>query len=154
MKKYKLRELLRLKTGKDYKKLNNGNIPVYSSSGIIAYVNQHLFNKESVLLPRVGTLSNIMYANHNFWASDNMYYAEINTELVYPKYLYFCLKSINLSSKTSGTTQPKMTLDSYYNASIVIPDLVIQKKILILLNSIDNKIIVNSKINDNLAFIQ
>ena len=56
---YILKELIKIKNGKDYKTCKLGSIPVYGTGGIINYVGEFLYNDESILLPRKGSLSNI-----------------------------------------------------------------------------------------------
>ena len=63
----RLSELISVKYGKDHKKLNDGNYPVYGSGGIMRYVEKFLYDKESVLIPRKGTLNNVFYINEPFW---------------------------------------------------------------------------------------
>ncbi|WP_036497916.1 restriction endonuclease subunit S [Mycoplasma yeatsii] len=152
MKRYKLSELIKIKNGKDYKGKKQGEIPVYGTGGIVTEIDDFLYSGESVLLPRKGSLSNIIYVNKPFWTIDTMYWTIINDKKVYPKYLYYYLKSIDISSLYSGTSIPSMTFDSYYNISIDIPEMFTQKKILKILNSIDLKIELNNKINDNLVY--
>ena len=148
--KYKLIELIKIKNGKDYKSCKMGDIPVYGTGGIISYINEFLSNDESILLPRKGSLSNIIYVNQPFWTVDTMYWTYVNKEIVLPKYLYFYLKLLDLSSRDSGSTLPSMTFDAYYELEVEIPNIKEQKKILDLLNPIEEKIMINNKINDNL----
>ena len=148
--KYKLIELIKIKNGKDYKSCKLGDIPVYGTGGIISYIDEFLSNDESILLPRKGSLSNIMYVNCPFWTVDTMYWTDVNREIVLPKYLYFYLKLLDLSSRDSGSTLPSMTFDAYYELEVEIPNIKEQKKILDLLNPIEEKIMINNKINDNL----
>ena len=147
---YILKELLKIKNGKDYKMCKLGSIPVYGTGGIINYIGEFLYNDESILLPRKGSLSNIIYVNQAFWTVDTMYWTYVNKEIVLPKYLYFYLKLLDLSSKDSGSTLPSMTFDAYYELEVEIPSIKEQKKILDLLNPIEEKIMINNKINDNL----
>ena len=91
MRKYKLSQLIKIKNGREYKHLSNGNIPLYGSGGIMSYVNNFLYDGESVLLPRKGTLDNVSYVNGKFWTVDTMYWTIVNTDIVYPRYLYYYL---------------------------------------------------------------
>ena len=61
-----LSDLITVKYGKDHKKLADGYYPVYGSGGIMRYVERPLYDKESVLIPRKGTLNNVMYVNQPF----------------------------------------------------------------------------------------
>src|SRR5574344_286045 len=143
--KYKLGDLLKIKNGKDYKSLLHGLVPVYGTGGIITYVNECLFDGESILLPRKGSLQNITYINGKFWTVDTMYWTEINFDLAYPKYLYLYLSLLDLSQLDSGSTLPSMTFNSYYEIPILLPSMTIQKEIGNFVFSIIEKIDINKK---------
>ena len=147
---YKLRELIKIKNGKDHKNLNEGKYPVLGSGGVMRYVNSFLYDKPSVLLPRKGSLNNIQYADKPFWTVDTLYYTEVNEKKVNAYYLYNYLKLLDLSNLDSGTGVPSMTFDSYYNLSVKLPALEIQNKISKVLYRIDEKISINRQINRNL----
>lgn len=66
MEKVRLKKLLKIKNGKDHKHLKNGIIPVYGSGGIMRYADNFIYNDESILLPRKGTLNNIQYTKQTF----------------------------------------------------------------------------------------
>ena len=150
MNSYKLKDLLFIKNGKDHKELNDGNIPVFGSGGIMRYGDKALFEDESILLPRKGTLSNIQYVNEPFWTVDTIYYSVVNKKLANPFYLFNYLKSLDLSNLNSGTGVPSMTFNSYYDLHIKLPDLPTQKAIAKVLSDLDAKIELNNKINREL----
>ncbi|MEE1210998.1 MAG: restriction endonuclease subunit S [Treponema sp.] len=151
LKKYKLRDLITIKNGKDHKQLQDGIYPVLGSGGVMRYVDTFLYDKPSVLLPRKGTLNNIQFSDKPFWTVDTLYYTEVNQDLTDAFYLYNYLKLLNLSNLDSGTGVPSMTFDSYYNLTVNLPSIEIQKKVSAMLYSIDNKIAINREINRNLA---
>ena len=114
-----LSELLNIRYGKDHKKLGDGNIPVYGSGGIMRFANGILFNGESVLIPRKGTLNNVLYVNHPFWSVDTMFYSieKISNTL---KYCYLLLSNINIASMNVGSAVPSMTTDILNNMKVII----------------------------------
>ena len=150
LKKYKLKDLLKIKNGQDHKGLHDGCYPVYGSGGIMRHVSTFLYDKPSVLLPRKGSLSNIQYCDSPFWTVDTLYYTEVNREMANPYYLYRYLSLLDLSGLDSGTGVPSMTFDSYYNISVWLPDVNLQNRISSVLSNIDRKIVLNHQINDNL----
>jgi len=150
MRSYKVRELLKIRNGKDHKELKNGNIPIFGSGGLMRFGDKYLYDKESILLPRKGTLSNIQYVNEPFWTVDTIYYSEINNDLVDGYYLYCYLTSLDLSKLNSGTGVPSMTFDAYYNIEVSLPELKIQKKVSNLLKRLKTKIELNNRINADL----
>ena len=147
---YKLKDLIQIKNGSDYKNLGKGNVPVYGTGGIMTYVDDFLYDGESVLLPRKGTLDNVMYVNGRFWTVDTMYWTIVNTEKVLPQYLYYYLSLLDMSSRDSGSTLPSMTFDAYYMLDIDIPSIDVQQRVIDTISPIDKKIRNNDEINDNL----
>ena len=150
MKEYKLSQLLEIKNGKDHKELPNGDYPVFGSGGVMRYVNEYLYDKPSILLPRKGSLNNIQYCDVPFWTVDTLYYTEVNEKIACPYYLYNYLCLLDLSGLDTGTGVPSMTFDSYYNIKVLLPEIEEQKRVASVLQNLDHKIALNRQINDNL----
>lgn len=115
-----LAELIKVKYGKDHKRLAEGSIPVFGSGGMMRYCEKALYNKESVLIPRKGTLNNIIYMNEPFWTVDTMFYSEMLKPNL-AKFIYFFLKSKDLVSMNAGSAVPSMTTDILNHIQVVIP---------------------------------
>ena len=116
-----LSDLISVKYGKDHKKLADGNYPVYGSGGIMRYVEKPLYTGESVLIPRKGTLNNVMYVSEAFWSVDTMFY----TEMLHPniaKFVYHFVKSKDLASLNAGSAVPSMTTNILNAMQLYIPD--------------------------------
>ena len=99
----KLSSVCNINYGRDYKKLEKGNIPVYGSGGVVTYVDEFLYDKPSVLIPRKGTLNNIFYLESKFWTIDTLFWTEINTDIIEPRFLYYYLKTINFNDLNIGS---------------------------------------------------
>ena len=52
-----------IRNGRDYKSFPAGDVPVYGSGGIMTYINTYAYDKPSVLIPRKGSLGNILYVD-------------------------------------------------------------------------------------------
>ena len=150
MRKYKLRELLTIKNGCDYRHLSTGSVPVYGSGGFMCFVNQAMSNKPSILLPRKGTLNNIMFIDKPFWTVDTMYWSEIKEDIVEPYYLYNYLKVLKFDGIRTGSTLPSMTSSAYYDIPVILPDYNKQTRVANILKLLNNKIELNNKINQEL----
>lgn len=116
-----LESMLDIKYGKDYKHLNNGEIPLYGSGGIMKYVNKYLYSGESILIPRKGSLNNIIHINQKFWTVDTMFYSIIKTKFS-GKYLFHILKSIDFYSLNVGSAVPSMTTNLLNGLKILKPE--------------------------------
>ena len=103
-----LEDLLEIRYGKNHKKLNDGNIPVYGSGGYMRSVDRFLYSGESVLVPRKGSLNNVMYVREKFWTVDTMFYA-VPKSPNFAKYAYQFIKRLDLASMNSGSAVPSMT---------------------------------------------
>ena len=77
----RLSDLIAVRYGKNHKKLADGIYPVYGSGGIMRYAEKPLYDKESVLIPRKGTLNNVMYVNKPFWSVDTKFFLNIYQNL-------------------------------------------------------------------------
>ena len=116
-----LSDLINVRYGKDHKKLADGGFPVYGSGGIMRYVERPLYDKESVLIPRKGTLNNVMYVNEPFWSVDTMFYTEMKLPNV-AKFVFHFVKSKDLASLNAGSAVPSMTTDILNAMELHIPD--------------------------------
>jgi type I restriction enzyme S subunit len=118
----KLQEVVNVKYGKDHKKLGEGEIPCFGSGGVMRYVNEALFEFESVLIPRKGTLNNVMYLNKPFWSVDTMFYTETNQEK-FVKYFFYVMNRLNFSEMNEGSAVPSMTTAQLNSMDILLPSL-------------------------------
>lgn len=116
-----LSDLITVKYGKDHKKLIDGNIPVYGSGGVMRYVERPLYTQESVLIPRKGTLNNVIYVNEPFWSVDTMFYTEMKMKNV-AKFVYHFISNKDLSAMNAGSAVPSMTTDILNAMVVSIPD--------------------------------
>jgi type I restriction enzyme S subunit len=150
LKEYRLSDLMQIKYGKDHKHLADGSFPLYGSGGIMRYVEKPLYDDESILIPRKGTLSNLFYLDQPFWSVDTMFYSIINKDLLIPKYLFYTLQTFDLASLNVGSAVPSLTTEVLNEVLVSIPDLPNQTLITEILSSLDDKIELNNKINQEL----
>lgn len=115
-----LGNLIEIKYGKDHKNIPNGNIPVYGSGGFMRKCSRALHNGEAVLIPRKGSLNNIMYVNENFWTVDTMFYALMKRSDI-GFFIYFLLKSFDMYAMNIGAAVPSMTTSTLNAIDVVLP---------------------------------
>ena len=117
-----LKELISVNYGKDHKKApDDGNIPVYGSGGLMRKCNKSLFSGEAVLIPRKGSLNNIMYVDETFWTVDTMFYATMKQPHT-AVFVYFFVKAFDMYSMNIGAAVPSMTAKILDAMDVVIPD--------------------------------
>ena len=147
---YKLGDVLTIKYGKDHKQIADGDVPIYGSGGIIRYGERSLYDGPSILIPRKGSLNNIMFADKPFWTVDTMFWTIINEDIANPLFVYYSICKKDFASLNVGSAVPSLTVPVIENIDILLPSRDIQDKIVSILKSLDDKIEVNRRINDNL----
>ncbi|EAL3898924.1 restriction endonuclease subunit S [Campylobacter lari] len=106
----KLKYLATIYNGKDqsYITSDDGIFPIYGSGGIIGKTHQFLYDKQSVLLGRKGTIDKPLFVEIPFWTIDTMFYTKISCS-TYPKYFYYLCLTIDFKTYISGSAIPSMT---------------------------------------------
>ncbi len=142
----KLGEVIDIKYGKDHKSLADGEIPVYGSGGVMRYADTAIYDGETVLIPRKGTLDNVMLVNHPFWSVDTMFYTEIRTPN-FAKFLYQLLLTKDLVGMNVGSAVPSMTAALLNEIRFALPPAIILEKFEEVTASFYNMIQLNEKQN-------
>ncbi|WP_407491416.1 restriction endonuclease subunit S [Acinetobacter baumannii] len=137
--KLKYKDVLTIKYGKDHKSLNDGDIPVYGTGGLMRHVNKYLYDGESILIGRKGTIDKPKYINEKFWTVDTLFYTEIEESIV-PLFLYQHALEVNWLGLNEATGVPSLNTTSIYNIDISIPSKEEQTKIAFFLSTVDEKI--------------
>lgn len=83
--------------------------------------NKSLFSGEAVLIPRKGSLNNIMYVDETFWTVDTMFYATMKQPHT-AVFVYFFVKAFDMYSMNIGAAVPSMTAKILDAMDVVIPD--------------------------------
>lgn len=116
--------------GHDYKEVENadGAYPVIGSGGEFARASDFMFDGESVLLGRKGTIDKPLYINGPFWAVDTMFYTKI-ADNAFPKFVYYNALTIPFGLYSTNTALPSMAGEDLSSHLIVAPDFEEQKAI-------------------------
>ena len=138
--------VISISSGKNKQKDSAGNYPVYGSMGIIGYSEQYVYNKDCILVARVGANAGTLHiAKGKYDVSDNTLIIELNeNELL--SFYYFLLVNINLNKLNYGTGQPLVTSGMLKNIDIQIPCKAEQQKIVDCLSSMDSLIQIQQKV--------
>ncbi|MBE6384995.1 MAG: restriction endonuclease subunit S [Lentisphaerae bacterium] len=122
-----LKDLILIKYGKDHKNISDGDIPVYGAGGFMRKCSQALHHGEAVLIPRKGSLNNIMYVNESFWTVDTMFYALMQQPNI-GFFTYLLLKSIDMYAMNIGAAVPSMTASILNAIGVMLPSATVLKQ--------------------------
>ena len=130
-----LQDVLAIKNGSDYKGFAEGNVPVYGSGGIMAYVDRYAYDKPSVLIPRKGSIDKLYYVETPFWNVDTIFYTVINIDIVVPRYVYHWLLREHLEKLNTAGGVPSLTQKVLNRVKIAVPPLEVQREIVRVLDN-------------------
>jgi len=141
----KIKEVLSLGNGRDYKHLSNGNIPVFGTGGYMTSVDECLYDGETTFIGRKGSINKPFYYNGKFWTVDTLFYTHSFNSIT-PKFTYCLFQTINWLKYNEASGVPSLSKDTIEKIKIKIPGLKEQNKIAKLMFSLDERIATQNKI--------
>ena len=140
-KKYKIRDTLKVKSGKDQKLIEciNGKYPILGTGGQIGTTNSFLYDKPSVLIGRKGTINKPQYMTTPFWTVDTLFYTDIKEEFN-TKYIFYTFQNINWKKYDESTGVPSLSCKTIEEILYYIPNKDEQDKISAFITLLDKKI--------------
>ena len=103
----RLKDCLQIYNGKEVMD-EQGMIPVYGSGGQFKLTSRALFDGESILFGRKGTIDRPLMVTGKFWTVDTMFYS-VKKSCDDLRYLYHVALCLDYKSVQSGSTLPSMT---------------------------------------------
>lgn len=98
----------------------DGEIPIYSSTGITAYHNEARAQGPGVVTGRSGTLGVVHFVHGDYWPLNTaLWVKEFRT--VTPVVAYFMLSEMNLAQYNSGASVPTLDRKVAHSQGVVIP---------------------------------
>ncbi|MGG9970913.1 restriction endonuclease subunit S [Ferruginibacter sp. SUN002] len=145
----KIGEILKIGSGRDYKHLQEGNIPVFGTGGYMTSVNEYLFDGETVCIGRKGTINKPFYYNGKLWTVDTLFYTHSYKDII-PKFLFYVFEQINWLKYNEASGVPSLSKNTIEQIDVFIPSKNEQNKIASLLSLLDNRIQTQTKIIEEL----
>ncbi|GGD96290.1 restriction endonuclease subunit S [Jeotgalicoccus aerolatus] len=108
---------------------DGGHIPVFGSGGVFKYTNTKLYDKESVLFGRKGTIGKPLIINQPFWTVDTMFYTHIFENRAFPRWLYYILISLPWDVYSTQTAIPSIVGSEIESIRIPVPSIEEQRQI-------------------------
>jgi type I restriction enzyme S subunit len=155
-KEYKLGEIAEFRTGKlnSNAAVHNGKYPFFTCAPDNYYINDYAFDQKAILLAGNNAEGNfnIKYYEGKFNAYQRTYIINPVSDAIDIHFLYYALQLClqQFKSLAQGTSTKFLTAKILNAFCIQVPLLSIQKRIADVIKSIDDKIEVNRRINDNL----
>ena len=151
-KEYKLGDISNMKYGKLPPKQNNGSYPIWSGYRNVGFATTYNCRKGTIIVVArgVGGTGDVKISSEDCFLTNLSIAVELDNKICEPLYFYYKYKLSNLRYLDTGSAQSQITIDDLKRLSLKLPPLEEQKRITEILSSIDYKIELNRRINDNL----
>ena len=150
---HQLKEVLKINSGRDYKHLNEGGIPVYGTGGYMLSVDGKLSDVDGIGLGRKGTIDKPQYLRAPFWTVDTLFY--LTPFPNYDIYFLFTLtQSINWKTMDESTGVPSLSKAVIEKVTRTFPSFEEQKKIGLFFKQLDETISHHQQKIDNMKSLK
>ena len=132
-------------SGKDYKHLKEGSIPVYGTGGFMTSVDEALsYDRDAVGIGRKGTIDKPYLLKAPFWTVDTLFYAipksDIDLEFVHCSFL-----NVDWKSKDESTGLPSLSKEAINETIALVPSFNEQSQIGEFFNNLDSLITLHQR---------
>ena len=117
----KLEDLVDVCSGRDYKHLSEGPIPVYGTGGYMLSVNEALsYNEDAIGIGRKGTIDKPYILKAPFWTVDTLFYA-IPREKIDLTFVFDIFQNIDWKKKDESTGVPSLSKTAINDIDVLAP---------------------------------
>ena len=118
----KLGEIVTVFSGRDYKHLSEGSIPVYGTGGYMLSVSEALsYNQDAIGIGRKGTIDKPYVLKAPFWTVDTLFYAvPEHSECL--DFVYDVFQIIDWKKKDESTGVPSLSKEAINNTDVMAPN--------------------------------
>lgn len=132
-------------SGKDYKHLKEGSIPVYGTGGFMTSVDEALsYDRDAVGIGRKGTIDKPYLLKAPFWTVDTLFYAipksDIDLEFVHCSFL-----NVDWKSKDESTGLPSLSKEAINETLALVPSFNEQSQLGEFFNNLDSLITLHQR---------
>lgn len=147
-----LGDLITFQRGHDLPKtkMQGGKYPVVGSNGIIGYHNEYTTEAPSITIGRSGNVGKPFLFKGRSWSHNTSLYIK-EYKAVDPIFIYYFLQTLDLGNYAGGSAVPTLNRNHIHTLNVYVPtDIEEQRRIGAVLSVIDDKIELNTAINENL----
>lgn len=146
----KFSDVVEIGSGKDYKNLGLGDIPVYGTGGYMLSVDQSLSkDRDAIGIGRKGTIDKPFIIRAPFWTVDTLFYC-IPKNKQNLQFTYCLFQNVDWKTYDESTGVPSLSKSTINNVTTKLPNLEEQQKIGELFNKLDTTITLHQRELDSL----
>ena len=132
-------KVLLINSGRDYKHLSEGDIPVYGTGGYMLSVNESLSSVDAIGIGRKGTIDKPQYLKAPFWTVDTLFFMTPQKGFDL-SFIYNLCQKINWRNYDESTGVPSLSKNNINSIDVSAPSLPEQRALATFFTSLDNQI--------------
>lgn len=121
-----------------FERFESGKFIVYGANGELGRSNKYLIEGESIIIGRKGSAGEVMRASGRYWPTDVTYFVEEDSKYNID-FAYYLFKYLNFPQYAKGV-KPGINRNEIYNLKINLPPVKEQKKIVVYLDLLSEKV--------------
>ena len=150
----KFSDIVDVCSGKDYKHLEEGPIPVYGTGGFMTSVDEALsYDRDAVGIGRKGTIDKPYLLKAPFWTVDTLFYAipksDMDLEFVHCSFL-----NVDWKSKDESTGLPSLSKEAINETIALVPSFNEQSRLGEFFSDLDSLITLHQRKYDKLVILK
>lgn len=150
----KLGEIVDVCSGRDYKHLLEGDIPVYGTGGYMISVNKALsYDRDAIGIGRKGTIDKPYILNAPFWTVDTLFYV-IPRNKIALIFAFGIFQNIDWEKKDESTGVPSLSKSAINEIDVLIPKYEEQQVLGLFFNGLDHLITLHQRKLEKLKTIK
>ncbi|HEL2459746.1 TPA: restriction endonuclease subunit S [Streptococcus suis] len=150
----KLGEVADVCSGRDYKHLETGSIPVYGTGGYMLSVSEALSkNEDAIGIGRKGTIDSPYILRAPFWTVDTLFYCIPQNDFTL-EFAYSVFQNINWKSMDESTGVPSLSKNGINNVRVLTPKIQEQSAIGTFFSTLDSQITLHQRKLDKLKNVK
>ncbi|MDE8293183.1 restriction endonuclease subunit S [Erysipelothrix rhusiopathiae] len=148
------KNIVDVRSGRDYKHLNEGDIPVYGTGGYMLSVDESLSkNEDAVGIGRKGTIDKPYLLKAPFWTVDTLFYAIPRKNYVL-EFVHSIFNTINWRKYDESTGVPSLSKSTINSVICCVPVYKEQTQIGAFFQSLDNLITLHQRELENYKLLK
>lgn len=137
--------MVNVRSGKDYKHLTEGIIPVYGTGGYMLSVNEALsYDEDAIGIGRKGTIDKPYVLKAPFWTVDTLFYA-VPRQKYDLEFIYGIFQRIDWKKKDESTGVPSLSKTAINGIEVLLPNINEQEVIGRFFRELDNNITLHQR---------
>ena len=141
----KLGEIVDVRSGRDYKHLSEGSIPVYGTGGYMLSVNEALsYDEDAIGIGRKGTIDKPYVLKAPFWTVDTLFYA-VPSKNVDLDFAFCIFQNVDWKKKDESTGVPSLSKTAINSIDVITPPFKEQQEIGSFFRSLDDLITLHQR---------